>query len=101
MNPETVILSTALMIAGTADRGASVKTSALKINADLGKPAIEIPESLEWRASPIAGVWRRMLDRDGDEVGQYLGNFFLMVQPVAKNHCSYCDTSHVNGIKNG
>ncbi|GAN78427.1 cupin domain-containing protein [Acidisphaera rubrifaciens] len=40
------------------------------INADLGRPAAVDSAALDWVASPIAGVERRMLERDGDEVAR-------------------------------
>jgi anti-sigma factor ChrR (cupin superfamily) len=42
----------------------------LKINADLGKRAVENSEELPWIPSPMNGVARRMLERDGDEVAR-------------------------------
>jgi anti-sigma factor ChrR (cupin superfamily) len=42
----------------------------MKINADLSRPAVEYSEQLPWAASPLAGVERRMLERDGDEVAR-------------------------------
>jgi len=42
----------------------------LKLNADLSKRAVMHSESLEWVPSPLAGVERRMLERDGDEVAR-------------------------------
>lgn len=42
----------------------------MKINADLGKRAVMDSTMLDWVASPMAGVERRMLERDGDEVAR-------------------------------
>lgn len=42
----------------------------MKIHADLTKEAIVESELLPWTASPSAGVDRRMLDRDGEEVAR-------------------------------
>lgn len=42
----------------------------MKINADLSKRAVVASESLPWTPSPLAGVDRRMLERDGDEVAR-------------------------------
>ena len=42
----------------------------MKLNADLSRPAFVDSASLDWVASPSAGVERRMLDRDGDEVAR-------------------------------
>jgi anti-sigma factor ChrR (cupin superfamily) len=42
----------------------------VKINADLTKPALVKAASLPWVPSPLAGVERRMLDRDGGEVAR-------------------------------
>lgn len=42
----------------------------MNINADLTKPALVHSESLPWVPSPLPGVERRMLERDGDEVAR-------------------------------
>jgi anti-sigma factor ChrR (cupin superfamily) len=42
----------------------------MKINADLGQRAVVYSEELPWVASPLAGVDRRMLERDGEEVAR-------------------------------
>ena len=42
----------------------------MKLNADLTKPAVARYSEGEWVPSPLAGVERRMLDRDGDEVAR-------------------------------
>jgi hypothetical protein len=42
----------------------------MKINADLGQRAVMYSEELPWVASPLPGVDRRMLERDGAEVGR-------------------------------
>ena len=42
----------------------------MKINANFDEPAFVHTESVEWLASPMAGVDRRMLDRIGDEVAR-------------------------------
>ncbi len=42
----------------------------MKINADLNQRAVVDSTSLDWVASPLPGVERRMLDRDGDEVAR-------------------------------
>ncbi len=42
----------------------------MEINADFSAPALVHTDSLEWLASPMAGVDRRMLDRVGDEVAR-------------------------------
>ncbi|MGA8262425.1 MAG: cupin domain-containing protein [Arenicellales bacterium] len=42
----------------------------MKINADLSKRAVVHSETLDWVPSPLPGVHRRMLDRDGDEVAR-------------------------------
>ncbi|MEL7086184.1 MAG: hypothetical protein AAGM36_17000, partial [Cyanobacteria bacterium J06597_1] len=39
----------------------------MKINADLTKRAVIQTADLPWIDSPLPGVQRRMLDRDGDE----------------------------------
>ena len=42
----------------------------MELNADFSARAIVDAESLEWQASPMKGVDRRMLDRIGDEVAR-------------------------------
>lgn len=42
----------------------------MKINADFEQRVVVHSESLEWIASPMAGVHRRPLDRVGDEVAR-------------------------------
>lgn len=42
----------------------------MELNADFDKRAVVHSESEPWRASPMAGVDRRMLDRIGDEVAR-------------------------------
>ena len=42
----------------------------MKINADIAKRAAVDSASLDWIPSPLAGVERRMLERDGDEVAR-------------------------------
>jgi anti-sigma factor ChrR (cupin superfamily) len=42
----------------------------MKVNADLSKPAVVHSESLDWVPSPLPGVERRMLERDGGEVAR-------------------------------
>jgi len=42
----------------------------MKLNADFSRRAVVHAGSLEWIASPSAGVDRRMLDRIGDEVAR-------------------------------
>src|SRR4029434_3257451 len=42
----------------------------MKINADLGQRAVVYSEELPWVASPLPGVDRRMLERDGEEVAR-------------------------------
>ena len=42
----------------------------MQINADLSAPAVVDSGALTWIASPIAGVERRMLERDGEEVAR-------------------------------
>lgn len=42
----------------------------MKVNADLTQPVLVRTESLPWVSSPLAGVERRMLDRDGGEVAR-------------------------------
>ncbi|MGI9385475.1 MAG: cupin domain-containing protein [Methyloligellaceae bacterium] len=42
----------------------------MELNADFTKRAVLHADELEWQASPMAGVSRRMLDRIGDEVAR-------------------------------
>ena len=42
----------------------------MNINADLSRRAVVDSESLPWVDSPLKGVQRRMLERDGDEVAR-------------------------------
>ena len=42
----------------------------MKINADLTQRAVVNTNALPWIDSPMAGVQRRLLDRDGDEVAR-------------------------------
>lgn len=42
----------------------------MKINADLSKRAVVASYSVPWTPSPLAGVDRRMLERDGEEVAR-------------------------------
>lgn len=42
----------------------------MKINADLKRRAVVNTEELSWVDSPMAGVQRRMIERDGEEVAR-------------------------------
>lgn len=42
----------------------------MRVNADFDQPVLISTANLEWQASPMAGVDRRMLDRMGDEVAR-------------------------------
>ena len=42
----------------------------MKINADLTARAVVLPDDGKWVPSPLAGVERYMLDRDGEEVAR-------------------------------
>jgi hypothetical protein len=42
----------------------------MDLNADFSKPVILHADEVDWQASPMAGVDRRMLDRIGDEVAR-------------------------------
>lgn len=42
----------------------------MQLHADLSQRAIVLTSELPWQASPMPGVQRRMLDRDGDEVAR-------------------------------
>ncbi len=42
----------------------------MQLHADLSRPATVDSAALAWVASPMAGVERRMLERDGDEVAR-------------------------------
>lgn len=42
----------------------------MRINADLNERAVQRTSQMEWVASPADGVYRKRLDRDGDEVAR-------------------------------
>ncbi len=42
----------------------------MEINADFSRSALVIPKNADWRASPLPGVDRLMLDRIGEEVAR-------------------------------
>jgi anti-sigma factor ChrR (cupin superfamily) len=42
----------------------------MHLHADLSERAVSFADEAEWTVSPIAGVERRMLERDGDEVAR-------------------------------
>lgn len=42
----------------------------MKLHADLSQRALVHSDRLPWQSSPMPGVQRRMLDRDGDEVAR-------------------------------
>ena len=42
----------------------------MRINADFDKQVIIDTTQMEWESSPMAGVYRRKLDRIGDEVAR-------------------------------
>ena len=42
----------------------------MKINADFNQRVVLKTNQLEWQDSPMQGVQRRMLDRDGEEVAR-------------------------------
>ena len=42
----------------------------MKLNANLKERAVVFSEELAWKDSPMAGVQRRMLERDGEEVAR-------------------------------
>jgi anti-sigma factor ChrR (cupin superfamily) len=42
----------------------------MQLNADMSRPATVDSAALAWVASPMVGVERRMLERDGDEVAR-------------------------------
>ena len=42
----------------------------MQINADLSQRAVAMTEDMDWVDSPLPGVQRRMLDRDGEEVAR-------------------------------
>src|SRR6516165_9555036 len=51
-------------------RGSRSGASTLKLNADFSKRAVVHAATLDWTASPVPGVERRMLDRIGEEVAR-------------------------------
>ena len=61
----------------------------MKINADLTERAVVASDSIPWTPSPLAGVDRRMLERDGEEVARatsivrYAPNSFFSVHTHA------------------
>lgn len=42
----------------------------MRINAEFDQPVVMLPEDMQWVASPLAGVERKMLDRVGGEVAR-------------------------------
>src|SRR5262249_54084446 len=42
----------------------------MNLNADFSKRAVVHAAAVDWKASPVPGVERRMLDRIGDEVAR-------------------------------
>ncbi len=42
----------------------------MKLHADLTERVVVNSEQIEWLSSPTPGVWRRMLERDGEEVAR-------------------------------
>ena len=42
----------------------------MKLNADLSQRAVVNSNNVDWVASPAPGVWRKPLERDGDEVAR-------------------------------
>jgi len=46
----------------------------MNLNADFDTRVIVRSDLLEWQASPMKGVDRRMLDRIGDEVARAFGH---------------------------
>jgi anti-sigma factor ChrR (cupin superfamily) len=42
----------------------------MKLHADLSQRVVIESESLDWVDSPMVGVQRRMLERDGEEVAR-------------------------------
>ena len=42
----------------------------MKLHADLSQRVVVESESLDWVDSPMVGVQRRMLERDGEEVAR-------------------------------
>jgi len=53
-----------------ASAAAHAGVEVMRINADLSKRAVVASADLPWIPSPLAGVERRMLERDGDEVAR-------------------------------
>jgi anti-sigma factor ChrR (cupin superfamily) len=48
----------------------SQKESSMKIHADLSQRVVVLSEDLPWVDSPMPGVQRRMLERDGEEIAR-------------------------------
>ena len=61
----------------------------MKIHADLSQRAVVHSEDLSWVASPLPGVERRMLERDGEEVARATS----LVRYAPESHFS----PHVHG----
>ncbi|KAL6069773.1 Cupin [Balamuthia mandrillaris] len=61
----------------------------MKIHSDLTLPAFVDTSALEWVPSPAAGVHRRMIERDGDEVAR--------ASSLVKYEAGCCFPSHVHG----
>ena len=61
----------------------------MNLNADFTKRAVVHAATLDWKASPMPGVERRMLDRIGDEVARATS----IVRYAAESHFS----AHVHG----
>jgi hypothetical protein len=59
-----------LVTAGTTLTADHLGGLPMQLNADLSRPATVDSAALPWITSPMAGVERRMLERDGDEVAR-------------------------------
>jgi anti-sigma factor ChrR (cupin superfamily) len=59
----------------------------MHLNADFTKRAVVHAAKLDWKASPMPGVERRMLDRIGDEVARATSIVALCTrEPVLTTH---------------
>ena len=58
----------------------------MNVNSDLAARAAVRAAQLEWTPSPIPGVDRRMLDRNGHEVARDLDRSLRPAQPFLSAH---------------
>ena len=61
--------------------------SLMLINADLGERAVSFADEVEWKASSLDGVQRRILERDGDKVARATSRFMSPEGRSTKGSC--------------